>query len=140
MGILNSVKFSPLLGLNSDRLEVVSDLSTVPPSETTQLDSAARQHGTFMACTLSAQRDSLAPAICADYTLLVRPIFAAITSANGDMPSAKSEGFANATLDSIRASAHALNLGCDLGKSTPVEYFAAGWCLFQDLLTDAINL
>src|SRR5712691_8468604 len=53
-----------------------------------QASSAACMHGTFVAGILCAKRNSPAPAICPDCTLLVRPIFAETTSGNGQMPSA----------------------------------------------------
>src|SRR5687767_10917662 len=42
----------------------------------TQVTSAACLHGTFVAGILSARRGTVAPAICPDCTILVRPIFA----------------------------------------------------------------
>src|SRR5882672_1434492 len=42
----------------------------------TQANSTACLHGTFVAGILTAKRNSPAPGICPDCTLLVRPIFA----------------------------------------------------------------
>ncbi len=58
----------------------------------TQANSAACLHGTFVAGILSAKRNSPAPAICPDCTLLVRPIFAEATSGREQMPSATPAG------------------------------------------------
>jgi hypothetical protein len=41
----------------------------------TQANSSACLHGTFVAGILSAKRNSSAPAICPNCTLLIRPIF-----------------------------------------------------------------
>src|SRR3954453_14028642 len=46
----------------------------------TQANSLACLHGTFVAGMLSAKRDSPAPAICPECTLLIRPIFTEATS------------------------------------------------------------
>ena len=48
-----------------------------------RVDSAACQHGTFVAGILSAKSGSPAPGICPNCTLLVRPIFAEPKAANG---------------------------------------------------------
>jgi subtilisin family serine protease len=79
-------------------------------SACTLLNSAACQHGTFVAGILSARRSSSAPAICPDCTLLVRAIFSETTPATGDMPSAKPEELAEAILDCVNAGAHVLNI------------------------------
>jgi subtilisin family serine protease len=55
----------------------------------TQATSAACVHGTFVAGILSAKRGMVAPAICPDCTLLVRPIFAEANAASGEGPSAR---------------------------------------------------
>jgi subtilisin family serine protease len=82
----------------------------------TQANSAACLHGTFVAGILSAKRGSLAPAICPDCTLLVRPIFAEATSANGEMPSAMPEELARAILDCVDAGARVLNVSAALAQ------------------------
>ncbi|MCI0600958.1 MAG: S8 family serine peptidase [Beijerinckiaceae bacterium] len=79
-------------------------------------DSAACQHGTFVAGILSARRGSPAPAICPGCTLLVRPIFAEATPANGDMPSAKPEELAEAILDCLDNGAHVLNISAAIAQ------------------------
>ena len=65
---------------------------TVPPACTAPLSRGF----------LSAKRGSVAPAICPNCTLLVRPIFAETTAANGEMPSATPEELAQAILDCHR--------------------------------------
>lgn len=82
----------------------------------TQADSAACLHGTFVAGILSARRGSAAPAICPDCTLLVRPIFADATTANGEMPSATPKELAQAVLDCIAAGARILNVSAALAQ------------------------
>jgi subtilisin family serine protease len=73
-------------------------------------------HGTFVAGILSAKRGSVAPAICPNCTLLVRPIFAETTAANGEMPSAMPEELAQAILDCIDAGARVLNVSAVLAQ------------------------
>ena len=82
----------------------------------TQASSTACLHGTFVAGILSAKRGSVAPAICPNCTLLVRPIFAETTAANGEMPSATPEELAQAILDCIDAGARVLNISAALAQ------------------------
>jgi len=82
----------------------------------TQANSAACLHGTFVAGILSAKRESVAPAICPNCTLLVRPIFAETTAVNGEMPSAMPEELAQAILDCIDAGARVLNISAALAQ------------------------
>lgn len=77
-------------------------------------NSVACAHGTFVAGILCAKRDSPAPAICPQCTLLVRPIFAETTSGNGQMPSASPEELATAIIDTINAGACVINLSAAL--------------------------
>ena len=81
-----------------------------------RVDSAACQHGTFVAGILSAKRGSAAPAICPNCTLLVRPIFAETKAANGEMPSATPEELAQAILDCLDAGARVLNVSAALAQ------------------------
>ena len=80
------------------------------PGACTQTTSFACLHGTFVAGILCAKRNSDAPAICPNCTLLVRPIFAETQVGSLHMPSATPEELAAAILDSIRAGARVLNL------------------------------
>jgi subtilisin family serine protease len=82
----------------------------------TQANSTACLHGTFVAGILSAKRGSVAPAICPNCTLVVRPIFAETTAANGEMPSAMPEELAQAILDCIDAGARVLNVSAALAQ------------------------
>lgn len=82
----------------------------------TQVNSAACLHGTFVAGILSAKRGSVAPAICPNCTLLVRPIFAETKSANGEMLSAMPEELAQAILDCIASGARVLNVSAALAQ------------------------
>jgi subtilisin family serine protease len=82
----------------------------------TQANSVACLHGTFVAGILSAKRGSVAPAICPNCTLLVRPIFAERAAANGELPSAMPEELAKAILDCIDAGARLLNVSAALAQ------------------------
>lgn len=82
----------------------------------TQNDSAACMHGTFVAGILCAKRNSPAPAICPDCTLLVRPIFAEMAPGNGQMPNATPEELASAIIECIEAGVNVLNLSVALGQ------------------------
>ncbi len=82
----------------------------------TRTTSAACLHGTFVAGILSAKRGTVAPAICPNCTVLVRPIFAETGAANGEMPSAVPEELAQAILDCIDAGARVLNVSAALAQ------------------------
>jgi subtilisin family serine protease len=82
----------------------------------TQANSMACLHGTFVAGILSAKRGSVAPAICPDCTLLVRPIFAETAAASGEMPSAMPEELAQAILDCIDEGARVLNVSAAIAQ------------------------
>lgn len=76
--------------------------------------SAACLHGTFVAGVLCAQRTSVAPAICPNCTLLVRPIFAETASEHGQMPSATPEELAAALRECMEAGARVINVSSAL--------------------------
>ena len=82
----------------------------------TQANSSACLHGTFVAGILSAKRNSPAPAICPNCTLLVRPIFAEVTSGREHMPSATPKELAAAIIECIDAGARVINLSLALAQ------------------------
>ncbi|HEV7474199.1 MAG TPA: S8 family serine peptidase [Pyrinomonadaceae bacterium] len=84
------------------------------PGTCDQTRSFACMHGTFVAGILIARRGSLAPAICPDTTLLVRPIFAETSATNAPMPSATPKELATAIFDCVEAGAHIINLSAAL--------------------------
>jgi subtilisin family serine protease len=73
-------------------------------------------HGTFVAGILCANRNSVAPAICPNCTLLIRPIFAETTSGNEQIPSTTPEELATAIVESIDAGARVLNMSVALAQ------------------------
>ncbi|MEK9141902.1 MAG: S8 family serine peptidase [Nitrospirota bacterium] len=79
-----------------------------------QARSAACLHGTFIAGILFANRNSSAPAICPDCTLVVRPIFPETTSGSESMPSATPQELAAAIQDCLDAGVRAINLSLAL--------------------------
>jgi subtilisin family serine protease len=81
--------------------------------------SVACTHGTFVAGILSARRDSAAPALCPDCTLLVRPVFRESTPGAGNLPSATPEELAKAIVETVDAGARVLNMSLALVPSTP---------------------
>ena len=81
-------------------------------------NSIACRHATFIAGILSAKRNSLAPAICPDCTLLVRPIFAETTSGREHMPNATPSALASAIVESIDNGARIINLSLGLAQSS----------------------
>src|SRR5215475_15502903 len=96
--------------------ENIREVPGNPSGACAQASNAACMHGTFVAGILCAKRTSPAPAICPDCTLLVRPIFAETTAANGEMPSALPEELAQAIVDCIDAGARVLNISAALAQ------------------------
>ena len=80
--------------------------------------STACLHGTFVAGILSAKRGSVAPAVCPNCTLLVRPIFVETKTMNGEMPSATPEELAQAIRDCLDAGARVLNVSAALAQTS----------------------
>jgi len=81
-----------------------------------QVNSTACQHGTFVAGILSARRNSPAPAICPNCTLLVRPIFGDVASEREQVPSATPRELAAAIIECIDAGARVINLSLALAQ------------------------
>jgi len=82
----------------------------------TQANSTACLHGTFVAGILSAKRNSPAPAICPNCTLLIRPIFAEKTTGSEQMPSATPQELAAAIIECIDAGVRVINLSLALAQ------------------------
>lgn len=82
----------------------------------TQPNSTACLHGTFVAGILSAKRDSPAPAICPNCTLLIRAIFAEVTTGSEQLPSATPQELATAIIECMDAGARVINLSLALGQ------------------------
>jgi subtilisin family serine protease len=133
---LDLVKLSPLMELTSSRLEVVvglidgsvlkkhpelahaniREISGELSGQCVQASSTACVHGTFIAGILCGKRNSIAPAICPNCTLLVRPIFAETILANEQIPSATPADLAAAIIESIDAGARILNMSVAISQ------------------------
>jgi subtilisin family serine protease len=100
----------------------------------TQGDSATCLHGTFVAGILSAKRNSPAPAICPNCTLLIRPIFAETTSGREHMPRATPLELAAAIMECIDASARVINLSLALTHPS-----AKGEQALEEVLNQALR-
>jgi subtilisin family serine protease len=138
MGPLDLVRLAPLMERTAGRPEVAIGLIDGPvaldhPDLVEQrirpvsselaaacslANSAACVHGTLVAGVLSAKRGSAAPAICPECTLLVRPIFAETTPANGNLPGATPEALAAAIVETIHSGARLLNLSTALLRAS----------------------
>ncbi|WP_442499356.1 S8 family peptidase [Methylobacter sp. sgz302048] len=97
----------------------------------TQANSIACLHGTFVAGILSAKRNSPAPAICPNCTLIIRPIFAEAALGHDQMPNATPKELAAAIIDCIDAGVRVINLSLALAQPTIKE---------ERELEDALNL
>ena len=141
MNPLQSARLPSLMQLTSGRADIVvglidgpvaqahpdlagaklRELAGASASACLQTDSMACRHGTFVAGILCGRRQSAAPSICPDCTLLVRPIFSAAPADMGEMASATPEELAAAIFECIAAGARVLNLSVALispsGKS-----------------------
>jgi subtilisin family serine protease len=138
MGPLDLVKLTPLMQCTSGRPEIkvglidgpvamshpdlasqgLQEVSAAHGSTCARASSMACMHGTFVAGMLSAKRGSIAPAICPNCTLLVRPIFLESALGNGDMPSATPEELASALIETVNAGARVINLSAALSHSS----------------------
>jgi subtilisin family serine protease len=78
---------------------------------------AACFHGTFVAGIISARRDTAAPGICPDCTLVARPIFAESPGPDR-LLAASPEELADAMLECIDAGAQMLNLSATLARAS----------------------
>lgn len=78
--------------------------------------SMACLHGTFVAGILCANRNSLAPAICPNCTLLVRPIFPETDAGREGMPIATPLALAAAIIECIDEGAQIINLSLGLAQ------------------------
>ena len=96
--------------------EHLREISANNGATCTRSRSAACLHGTFVAGILSAKRNSPAPAICPDCTLLVRPIFAETTAGREHVPRATPQELAAAIIGCIDAGARVINLSLALAQ------------------------
>ena len=133
---LDLVKLTPLMNRTSGRHDVTIGLIDGPVAinhpelasqhireipgngsgACTQANSMACLHGTFIAGILSAKRNSSAPAICPDCTLLIRPVFTERTVGNTQIPSATPQELAAAIIGCIEADARCINLSLALAQ------------------------
>jgi subtilisin family serine protease len=100
----------------------------------TQADSTACLHGTFVAGVLTAKRNSPAPAICPDCTLLIRPVFVERTTGREQMPGATPQELAAAVTECIGAGARVINLSLALAQPS-----ADGEQALQEALDQAVR-
>ena len=136
MNPLDLVKLTPLMALTSGRPEVVvglidgsvlkqhpelvgatiREISGELSGQCVETGSTACVHGTFIAGILSGTRNSAAPAICSNCTLLIRPIFAETILGSEQIPSATPADLAAAIIESIDAGARILNMSVAIAQ------------------------
>ena len=95
-------------------------ISGEPSGICSRTNSIACNHGTLVAGVLSARRQSIAPAICPDCTLIIRSIFSETTLGNSHMPTADPQQLATAILESIKAGVRIVNLSLDLSPTSGI--------------------
>jgi len=81
-------------------------------------DSVACLHGTFIAGILASTRQSTAPAICPDCTVLVRPIYRDTLVPLADNPVAGPRQLAAAIVDTIDAGARIVNVSLGVSNGS----------------------
>ena len=113
IGLIDGPVFAEHADLRSSRLRYVSATDGATCSQTSSM---ACLHGTFVAGMLSANPGSVAPAICPDCTLLIRPIFPETTTNRNQMPSATPVELAAAIVECIEAGARIINLSLNLAQ------------------------
>lgn len=96
----------------------VDELPSAGAGDCARPSSIACLHGTFVAGILSANRNGIAPAICPDCTLVVRPIFGQAARADAQVPSTTPEELAAAVVECVAAGARLLNLSLALTSSS----------------------
>jgi subtilisin family serine protease len=136
MSPLDLVKLTPLMERTRGRPEVViglidgsvamghpelegtniREISEKLSGQCAEASSAACVHGTFVAGILCGKRNSVAPAISSNCTLLVRPIFVETDLGNEQMPSATPASLASAIIESIDAGAQVLNMSVAIAQ------------------------
>lgn len=87
-----------------------------PASACVKASSAACEHGTFVASILVGRRASIAPALCPDCSLFVRPIFGEASSRRG--VSATAAELTAAIIECVHAGARVINVSASLTSST----------------------
>jgi len=100
----------------------------------TQPKSRACLHGTFVAGILSAKRNSPAPAICPNCTVVIRPVFAEKTAGSEQMPSTTPQELAAAIVECIGAGASVINLSLALEQPS-----TRGEQMLEEALNQAIK-
>src|SRR5688572_12353690 len=130
MSPLDSVRLSNLMALTSGNPEIsvglidgpvdlnhpslhgrnIRSISMQSGGACAQVNNGACMHGTFVTGMLCANKDSSAPAICPDCTLLLRPVFSESTSHSKGMTSATPGELAVAIVECIHAGARILNM------------------------------
>lgn len=134
--VLDLVNLRPLMELSKGRVETIIGLIDGPvaighpdlqsaiireiPGKLAGTCAAAQSlsclHGTLVAGVLIAKRESDAPAICPECTLLVRPIFSELSAASAEIPSASPLELAEALVDCVSHGANIINLSASLAR------------------------
>lgn len=134
MNALDVVKLPSLMELTGGRLEVsiglidgpvamdhpdlssgnISELPGKESGKCTMANSSACIHGTYVAGILFAKRNSSAPAICPECTLMIRSIFLKEQAVTSEMPNASLDELIKAIVECVEAGARVLNLSVAL--------------------------
>lgn len=106
-------------------------LTTVKDSQLSlcrSASSAACMHGTYIVGTLAAKRGSVAPSICPECKILLRPVFQESNLSNSSadpnklFPSSTSSELSDAIIETITAGARVINLSLGLSVNSLIFY------------------
>lgn len=99
----------------------IKNISKQMNEVSSQSEDVSQVHGTFVAGILSGKRGSVAPSICPDCTLLVRPIFTKTisTSERDYLLRTSCEELATAIIEVIEKGSHVVNLSVELVQYSP---------------------
>jgi len=134
---LQLIQISPLLAATTGRSETVigaidgpvashpdlqntnlQTLSTAAEQGCESVTSSACAHGTFIAGILSASRESQAPGLCPDCSLVLRPIFCEVTPTRTQCPEVTPQDLAAAIVETVDAGVRAINLSLGLADAS----------------------
>jgi subtilisin family serine protease len=131
IGVIDGPVLTRHPDLTSDHLH---DMSGSQGAACTHVESMACLHGTFVIGILAAKRNSRAPGICPNCTVLIRPVFADSRSGGENMPSTTPHELAAAMRECIDGGARVLNLSLAL-----TEHSTAGNHELEEALDQSVR-
>jgi subtilisin family serine protease len=107
----------PVLSSHPDLADANLRFTGPLPGTSTAPGGKASEHATFLAGVLVGRRESAAPALCPDCTLVVRPIFRDGTDST-EIPQSTPAEIGRAIADCVDAGARVINISAAVGRPT----------------------